>query len=223
MPPENRPELGEFAAPQWTRTQLCRQLRAFLKAQAARAGTAPRRVGTDVAFYYDPADRLARVTPDLFVLPPPSDGRPDEEILRTFKVWERVRRPELVIHLVEQPVAPEDGLLMHFRRLGVHDVVLYDPLWYLGGATAAGSTGQAAAAAVPPKGRRLLWHYTRVTTETGDTMKLVPLAHPGRVPLARHGLWLIHRGGGDLRLYAGGPERIPDETACWLLPEEREG
>lgn len=216
MPPENRPELGEFAAPQWTRTQLCRQLRACFKAQAAQHGGAPKRVGTDVAFYYDPADRLARVTPDLYVLPPLLAGQPDDEGLRTFKVWERVRRPELVVHLVDAPLAPEDGLLMHFRRLGVQDVVLYDPLWALPSSAPA---GQAQAAA---KGRRLLWHYTRTTTEAGEVLKLVQQAHPGRVPLARFGLWLIHRGGGDLRVYVGPPDQVPSERAAWLLPEERD-
>lgn len=214
--PESRPELGEFAAPQWTRTQLCRQLRAFFKAQAETTGGGPqKRVGTDVAFYYDPADRLARVTPDLYVLPALPSGQLDEELLRTFKVWERVRRPELVVHMVDAPMAPEDGLLMHFRRLGVQDVVLYDPLWF------AQSLGPAKSAPVPT-GRRLLWHYTRTGPAETDGFKLVPLAHPARVPLAQHGFWLIHRGGGDLRLYVGGPESVPPETGAWLLPEERE-
>ena len=162
------------------------------------------RVGIDLAFYYDPADRLARVTPDLYVL----EGIGPEEQLRSFRTWERGRVPELVVHLIDAPISPEDGLMMHFFRLGVTDVVLYDPLWFLQG------TGGAA-----PKGRRLLWHYRR--KPRGDGMLLQPLTHPGRVALPRYGLWLVHRGGADLRVYTGGPEQLPPETACWQLPEER--
>ena len=63
--------------------------------------------------------------------------------------------------------------------------------------------------------------------DSGDGMQLQPLAHPGRVPLLSHGLWLVHRGGAELRVYAhasGSPHGsdIPPESACWLLPEERE-
>jgi hypothetical protein len=200
--PEIRPEFGEFAAPQWTRTVLCRLLRDYLL--TARPVPGPVRVGTDLAFYYDPADRLARVTPDLYVL----EGIGPEEQLRSFRTWERGRVPELVVHLIDAPISPEDGLMMHFFRLGVTDVVLYDPLWFLQG------TGGAA-----PKGRRLLWHYRR--KPRGDGMLLQPLTHPGRVALPRYGLWLVHRGGADLRVYTGGPEQLPPETACWQLPEER--
>lgn len=201
--PEIRPEFGEFAAPQWTRTVLCRLLRDYL--HAARPVPGPVRVGTDLAFYYDPADRLARVTPDLYVL----EGIGPEEQLRSFRTWERGRVPELVVHLIDAPISPEDGLMMHFFRLGVSDVVLYDPLWFL----------QAAGGPAAPRGRRLLWHYRR--KPRGDGMLLQPLTHPGRVALPRYGLWLVHRGGADLRVYAGGPETLPPETACWQLPEER--
>ncbi len=199
--PELRPEFGEFAAAQWTRTALCRLLRDYL--YTTRPVPGPVRVGTDVVFYYDPADRLARVTPDLYLL----EGVGPEEQLRSFRTWERARVPELVVHLIDASISPEDGLMMHFFRLGVKDVVLYDPLWFLQGVGG------------PPKGRRLLWHYRR--KPRGDGMQLQPLTHPGRVALPRYGLWLVHRGGADLRVYQGGPERFPAESACWLLPEER--
>ena len=123
--PEIRPEFGEFAAAQWTRTALCRLLRDYL--HTAHPVPAPIRVGTDVVFYYDPADRLARVTPDLYVM----EGIGPEEQLRSFRTWERNRVPELVVHLIDVAISPEDGLMMHFFRLGVQDVVLYDPLWFL--------------------------------------------------------------------------------------------
>jgi Uma2 family endonuclease len=198
--PEIRPEFGEFAAAQWTRTVLCRLLRDYL--HTVRPVPGPIRVGTDVGFYYDPADRLARVTPDLYVV----EGIGPEEQLRSFRTWERNRVPELVVHLIDAAISPEDGLMMHFYRLGVQDVVLYDPLWFVQ------PTGG------PPKGRRLLWHYRR--KPRGDGMQLQPLTHPGRVALPRYGLWLCHRGGADLRVYVGGPEQFPPETACWPLPEE---
>jgi Uma2 family endonuclease len=142
------------------------------------------------------------VTPDLYVV----EGIGPEEQLRSFRTWERNRVPELVVHLIDAAISPEDGLMMHFYRLGVQDVVLYDPLWFVQ------PTGG------PPKGRRLLWHYRR--KPRGDGMQLQPLTHPGRVALPRYGLWLCHRGGADLRVYVGGPEQFPPETACWPLPEE---
>ena len=64
--PEIRPEFGEFVAAQWTRTVLCRLLRDYL--EVVRPVPGPVRVGTDLSFYYDPADRLARVTPDLYLV-----------------------------------------------------------------------------------------------------------------------------------------------------------
>lgn len=202
--PESRVDLGEYAALQWTRTQLCRQLRIALGKSTTGM---PVRVGTDVTFYYDPADRLARVTPDLYVLP----GLGYEEQLRSFRVYERGLRPELVIHLVDTLSLPEDGLLMHFLRLGVNDVVLYDPLWWL---------------LAPPaglRGRRLLTHYRRETTSTGQAgWLLVPQEHPGRVHLPAYHLWLAHRGGADLRAYhdAHSQGGLPSEQDCVLLPEE---
>jgi hypothetical protein len=165
----------------------------------------PVRVGTDVVFHYDPADRLARVTPDLYVL----EGLGYEEQLRSFRIYERGLRPELVVHLVDTAVSPEDGLMMHFLRLGVRDVVLYDPLWWQ-------QPGK------DPKGRRLLWHYRREKTALGgEMMRLLPQEHPGRLHLGRYKLWLIHRGGADLRVYVGDSGEPPAESACLLLPEER--
>lgn len=196
---EPRPDLGEFCALQWTRTELCRLLRDFFRATRS-PDEPPVRVGTDLPFYYDPADRLARVTPDVYVLP----GMTDDEVLRSFRVWERGLMPSLLIHLVDSAVAPEDGLLMHFARLGAKDVVLFDPLWSL----------QPPAG---PCGRRPLWHYHR---DAGDGLALQPQEHPGRVALPRYGLWLSHRGGAELRVYAGGPDAFPDEDHCWPMAEE---
>jgi Uma2 family endonuclease len=196
---ESRPEFGEFISPQWTKTQLCRLLRDYFRRTRPDI---PVRVGTDLPFFYSPTDRLARVVPDLYVM----EGIDPEEQLRWFRVWERGRSPQLVVHFVDGPVSAEDGLMMHFLRLGVQDVVLYDPLWFL-----QGERGQ--------KGRRLLWHYQR--QREGDAMRLMPQRHPGRVPLLSHGLWLIHRGGADLRVYVSGQEEVPPESALWLLPEER--
>ncbi len=243
--PDSRAELGEYGALQWTRTQLCRSLRGLLqqddRLNLGRAGLstgpstgpstalatalatepsagAPRtpiRVGTDVTFYYDPADRLSRVTPDIYVL----EGLGYEEQLRSFRVYERGLRPELVIHLVDTPLSPEDGLMMHFLRLGVRDVVLYDPMWWQLGAGGV------------PRGRRLLTHYHRVRSDAGaDVLQLQPQDHPGRIYLSRYRLWLVHRGGAELRVYAdrhsargvGGAPTEPAESDCWLLPEERE-
>jgi hypothetical protein len=194
---ESRAEFGEFISPQWMKTQLCRSLRDYFR--RTRPDTQVR-VGTDLPFYYSPSDRLARVVPDLYLM----EGVDPEEQLRWFRVWERGKSPQLVVHLVDGPVTTEDGLMMHFLRLGVQDVVLYDPLWFLQSERGL-------------KGRRLLWHYQR----QGDGMRLLPLKHPGRVPLLSHGLWLIHRGGSDLRLYVSGQEEVPPESALWQLPEER--
>jgi len=202
--PESRIDLGEFAALQWTRTQLCRQLRAAL---SQRPGPRPIRVGTDVTFYYDPQDRLARVTPDLYVL----SGIGYEEQLRSFRVYERGLRPELVVHLVDTQVSPEDGLLMHFLRLGVTDVVLYDPLWWL-----LPSSGL--------RGRRLLSHYRRELGANGvPAWQLQPQEHPGRVYLSSQRLWLVHRGGADLRVYGepASPGALPSESDCVLLADEQ--
>ncbi len=202
--PESRTDLGEFAALQWTRTQLCRQLRSvFGRRQSQR----PVRVGTDVTFYYDAQDRLARVTPDLYVL----SGLGYEEQLRSFRVYDRGLRPELVVHVVETLVSPEDGLLMHFLRLGVSDVVLYDPLWWL-------FSPQSGL-----RGRRLLAHYRRELSPSGvASFLLQPQEHPGRVYLPTHRLWLIHRGGADLRAYDGAASQaaLPNETDCIRLPDE---
>lgn len=218
--PENRPDLGEFFSVQWSRTRLCRLLRDYFAHHrpAEATGPMPMRVGTDLTFYYDAADRLARVTPDLYVL----EGLGYDEQLRSFRVYERGIRPELVLHIVDSPHSPEDGLLMHFLRLGVRDVILYDPLWWMQpGAT--------------PKGRRLLWHYRRTrpepnggsTTGAPEYMQLQPQEHPGRIYLARYDLWLVHRGGADLRVYRGHGRgdgdipRLPAESDLWPLPEER--
>lgn len=230
--PEPRPEFGEFVSAQWTRTRLCRLLRDYFDRTAERRvpepgagpGPGPIRVGTDVAFHYDASDRLARVVPDLFIL----EGIGYEEQLRSFRTWERGRAPQAVVHLIDAPVSPEDGLMMHFFRLGVQDVVLYDPLWAL-------QPGNA------PKGRRLLWHYQRSPRPPSagpgpaEFMRLVPQEHPGRVHLSRYGLWLCHRGGSDLRVYtteaapakaaedmpAPRPPVFPGEATPWPLPEER--
>lgn len=205
MPSDSRPEYGEFVALQWTRTELCRLLRDYFRVTRSPADP-PIRVGTSVPFYYDPADRLARVTPDLYVV----EGLGYQEQLRWFRVWERGLGPRLVVHLVDTPVSPEDGLMMHFLRLGVEDVVLYDPLWY--------QQPQAM-----PTGRRLLWHYRR----RDEALKLVPQEHPARVHLERYRLWLAHRGGADLRIYldrredAGAPAAFPPESACWPTLEEQ--
>ena len=205
--PEGRPELGEFYSAQWTRTRLCRLLRDYFRSFYSEAVPGPVRVGTDIVFFYDPADRLARISPDLYVI----EGLGYEEQLRAFRVYERNLRPELVIHLVDTAVSPEDGLMMHFLRLGVRDVVLYDPLWWQ-------QPGNA------PKERRLLWHYRRSlspTTPGVEVMRLLPQEHPGRLYLARYKLWLVHRGGSDLRIYKGQDDAVPTEADCWLLPEER--
>jgi hypothetical protein len=202
--PESRVDLGEFAALQWTRTQLCRQLRALL---SERPSPQPVRVGTDVTFYYDPQDRLARVTPDLYLLP----GLGYDEQLRSFRVYERGLQPSLVIHLVDALISPEDGLLMHLLRLGVQDVVLYDPLWWL-------PSGPSSL-----RGRRLLTHYRRETEPSGVArFTLQPQEHPGRIHLPSHTLWLIHRGGADLRAYreATTPDVLPSESDCITLPDE---
>lgn len=205
--PESRVDLGEFAALQWTRTQLCRQLRSAL---GKRLDARPVRVGTDVTFYYDPQDRLARVTPDLYVL----SGLGYEEQLRSFRVYDRGLHPELVVHLVETLVSPEDGLLMHFLRLGVMDVVLYDPLWWL-------ISPQAGV-----RGRRLLTHYQREISANGvPSFRLQPQDHPGRVYLPAQRLWLVHRGGADLHVYdashdAGHADSLPSEAGCIRLPDE---
>lgn len=195
---EPRSDLGEFCALQWTRTELCRLLRDFFRVTRP-TGAPPVRVGTDLPFYYDPTDKLARFTPDVYVL----EGLGEEEVLRSFRVWERGVRPSLLIHLVDSAVAPEDGLLMHCARLGAEDIVLFDPLWSL----------QPAAS---PCGRRPLWHYHQA-----DGLTLQTQEHPGRVALPRHGLWLCHRGGSELRLYAGGAEVFPSEAACWPTSEEQ--
>ena len=207
--PEIRPDLGEFYAAQWTRTRLCRLLRDYFHGSSGDGVPTPVRVGTDLVFYYDPGDRLARVMPDLYVV----EGLGYEEQLRAFRVHERGLRPELVIHLVDTAVSPEDGLMMHFLRLGVRDVVLYDPFWWQQPPNA-------------PKGRRLLWHYRREAQRTEapagvESMQLQPMEHPGRVYLPRYKLWLVHRGGADLRIYTGDAGSLPAESACWLLPEER--
>lgn len=224
--PENRPDLGEFFSVQWCRTRLVRLLRDYFccarldpaepgACLGPGQGTPLQRVGTDLTFYYDAADRLARVTPDLYVM----EGLGYDEQLRSFRVYERGLRPELVLHIVDAAHSPEDGLLMHFLRLGVRDVVLYDPLWWMQpGAT--------------PKGRRLLWHYRRARPENAasgpEVMLLQPQEHPGRIYLARYNLWLVHRGGADLRIYqgrsgsgAGDSTQPPAESDLWLLPEER--
>jgi hypothetical protein len=214
--PEGRPDLGEFYATQWTRTRLCRLLRDYFKSFRREEFPGKVRVGTDLTFYYDPADRLARVTPDLYVI----EGLGYEEQLRSFRVYERGLRPELVLHFVDTAVSPEDGLLMHFLRLGVKDVVLYDPLWWQ-------QQGGGSATTLPPGGwkdRRLLWHYRRVKNpSTGvDSLELQRQEHPGRLFLPRYKLWLIHRGGADLRIYVGDAAAPPPESALWLLPEERD-
>jgi Uma2 family endonuclease len=212
--PDSRPEPGEFFAPQWTRTQLCLLLRDYFRSPAGLAVASPRgpiRVGTDVVFHYDPADRLARVTPDLYVI----EGLGYEEQLRTFRVHERGLRPSLVIHLVDSPQSPEDGLMRHFLRLGVGDVVLYDPLWWQ-------QPGSAA------RGRRLLTHYRRSEVgPAGAALELVSQEHPGRLLLPRYRLWLVHRGGAELRIYTAGAVRSdgredpPSEAQCWPLADER--
>jgi hypothetical protein len=206
--PDSRADYGEYAALQWTRTQLCRQLRELLPRQ--QPDRAPIRVGTDVTFYYDPADRLGRVTPDIYVLP----GFGYEEQLRSFRVYERGLRPSLVVHLVETSLSAEDGLLMHFVRLGVNDVVLYDPLWWVW----PGAGGL--------RGRRLLTHYRRASGPGGgEILQLQPQEHPGRIYLPQYRLWLVHRGGAELRAYGdqhGQDERgTPCELDCQLLSEER--
>ena len=222
-------DLGEPYAAQWTRTRLCRLLRDYFRSERGRPAeregepaVGPVRVGTDVVFHYDPADRLARVTPDLYVI----EGLGYEEQLRSFRVYERGLRPELVIHLVDTVVSPEDGLMMHFLRLGVRDVILYDPLWF-------------SQPSKDPKGRRLLWHYRRERLPSpnstpssggpasspaplsGEVMRLQSQDHPGRVHLPRYKLWLIHRGSADLRVYVGEAGEPPAESECLLLPEER--
>jgi hypothetical protein len=204
--PESRADLGEFYSAQWTRTRLCRLLRDYFRRSAEKSlSLGPVRVGTDLVFHYDPADRLARVMPDLYVL----EGLGYEEQLRAFRVYERGLSPELVLHFVDTALSPEDGLLMHFLRLGVRDVVLYDPLWW----QQPPST---------PKGRRLLWHYRRGPAPNGgEAMQLQPQEHPGRIYLPRYKLWLIHRGGADLRIYVSEAGELPPESACWLLPEEQ--
>ncbi|MCS6914242.1 MAG: hypothetical protein RMK29_08515 [Myxococcales bacterium] len=199
---EPRPERGEFVALQWTRTELCRLLRDYFR---RRMPDRIVRVGTDLPFFYDPADRLARVTPDLYVV----EGLGPEEQLRCYRVWERGGvAPRLVVHLVDAPVAPEDGIMMHFLRLGPEHVVLYDPLWYQQPPHA-------------PVGRRLLSHYRRVD----GRLVLQRQEHPGRVFVDSYGLWFIHRGGAELRIYEGteaGGAAPPPESHCWPTLEERE-
>jgi hypothetical protein len=220
--PDSRAELGEFFSAQWTRTQLCRLLRDYFRSDGFRhldgqpgaLPPGPVRVGTDVIFHYDPADRLARVSPDIYVLP----GLGYEEQLRSFRVHERGLCPSLVIHLVDSPQSPEDGLMRHFLRLGVEEVVLYDPLWWQQPASGA-------------RGRRLLAHYRRTAGPAGsEGLKLVAQEHPGRVYLPRYRLWLVHRGGAELRIYTAGAVSSdgmsdtngqPIEANCWPLAEER--
>ena len=62
---------------------------------------------------------------------------------------------------------------MHFLRLGVRDVVLYDPLWWV----VPGPTG--------PRGRRLLTHYRRTMGPTGsEVLQLQPQETRAHLPFA---------------------------------------
>jgi hypothetical protein len=79
-------------------------------------------IGCDQFVYWDPADGRACLAPDAFV----HFGAPDD-LFRSWKTWER-GVPHVAVEVISDSDQPSwDEKLERYRRLGVSELVSFDP------------------------------------------------------------------------------------------------
>ena len=111
------PEQAEVPEGQ-THLELRTLLYLFLKRAFADAAA----VGSEQFVYWDPTDSKACLAPDAFVR---FGGR--SERFESWKVWER-GAPHVAVEIISKSDAAEwDSKLERYRRLGVSELVWFDP------------------------------------------------------------------------------------------------
>jgi Uma2 family endonuclease len=79
-------------------------------------------IGCDQFVYWDPSDARACLAPDAFV----HFGAPDD-LFRSWKTWER-GVPQVAVEIISDSDQPSwDEKLERYRRLGVNELVSFDP------------------------------------------------------------------------------------------------
>ncbi len=82
-------------------------------------------VGSDQFVYFDASDPSACLAPDVYVGLSPRQG-----FIRSWKVWER-GAPAVAVEIVSDSDAPElpwQEKLARYRRLGVQELIRFDPI-----------------------------------------------------------------------------------------------
>lgn len=158
-------------------------------------------VGGNQNFYYEQGQPQRYIAPDAYVI---QDEVTPLEDVKSWKLWEHGGKgPALAVEVVsdeyDKDYSPE--LLRVYERLGVRELIRYDPL----------STSHPRVTKHGP--RRLLTHFVR-----DDAGRLVeqPLPRPGLVRSAVFGFWLVHQPTRSLRLALG-----PRGTPLWPTEAER--
>jgi Uma2 family endonuclease len=132
QPPSERPRYLEQRAPivfpeseQVPETQLHFDLRTLLYQLLQDVLGEGATVGSDQFVYYDAEDPSVCLAPDVYAAQTPA-----REKVRSWKVWER-GAPEVAVEIVSDSDAPDlpwAVKLSRYRRLGVRELVRFDPL-----------------------------------------------------------------------------------------------
>lgn len=130
-PPPQRPRYLEQRAPivfpesaEVPETQLHLELRTLLYQLLQDCLGEQVTVGSDQFVYYDAEDPSACIAPDVYVALTPA-----REKIRSWKVWER-GAPEVAVEIIsdsDSAELPWEAKLSRYRRLGVRELVRFDP------------------------------------------------------------------------------------------------
>jgi Uma2 family endonuclease len=189
--------MGESGLQKW----VCDLMIGLLQSYFAENEERPMLVGGNQFFYLREGDDKLRLAPDVYVV--------EDEILtlaqiKSWRVWEHEGKgPALAIEVVSDEYEKDyDPVqLERYERLGVHELLRYDPEFYL----------HPRAMKFGP--RRLLTHWTR--NEAGRLIER-PLASKRTVKSARYGFWFVHEPHRSLRLGVG-----PQGRHLWPTAAER--
>lgn len=131
LPPEKRPRYIETGVPlvfpveeQVPETELHFELRVLLYHLLKDHLGAAMTVGSDQFVYFNAADPAQVVAPDVYVC-----TRPQPDLIRSWKVWER-GTPEVAVEIISESDSrdrPWSAKLARYNALGVQELVRFDP------------------------------------------------------------------------------------------------
>lgn len=189
--------MGESGLQKWVCDLLIQLLRSFFDEKVER----PMLVGGNQFFYLREGDTELRLAPDVYVI--------EDEItpitnVKSWRLWEHEGQgPALAVEVVSEEYDKDydPAQLIKYQRLGVRELVRYDPEF---------SLHQRALKFGP---RRLLTHWVR--TQEGLLVER-PLATKRSIRSTLYDFWFVHEPHRDLRLGVG-----PEGRRLWPTAQER--